>query len=461
MFFALLVLCTAGFVSVHNTVNADKAAVSIEETLIYGDKSAADGILIDFLNHYKMHMHWSTQYLPGTEPTVYSSFRFTPSEKRRSEPGDPRHISFYADSYNFGMSTSSSFDLWDENEMRGQGALFRDVAERTPNGAERTEFLDVRDYYTYVPTDFSINFDGFHYTKYPQSHLPADYAKYASLDEALPKFLKIPIPEEATVEVSVTKDNMGSVKRLSIAFVSENGFAMRICPVRSDDAIYFTFNSLAGDGTPIDTSEMAEGYGIYRIPIMHYGEGSGWAALGNEMKNVFPLDPSINVKNMYITKDGTTIMLMTAEENSFFITVIDIASMKVIQKFKVCNFATGYVQLFQYDNFMLFNVDDSKLVVVETADGELMKVAAVIDKNNEVTKNKDFSLGYSTVGADWNGEKLLITVFSRNVSAVESPEFLLYVYDKEKPIFAASYKTSLDNCDYNYPTDIRGSFLKK
>ena len=61
VFTVLVLFCCTVFVSVASVVNSDKEKVEIKKNLLYGDKSAAEGLEITTLNHMGYKLYWGNR----------------------------------------------------------------------------------------------------------------------------------------------------------------------------------------------------------------------------------------------------------------------------------------------------------------------------------------------------------------------------------------------------------------
>ena len=60
LFVLLLILSTVGICYFYTTVNAQKNKVTLTETVLAGDPSAAEGVTVDVKTHYDNHLFWNT-----------------------------------------------------------------------------------------------------------------------------------------------------------------------------------------------------------------------------------------------------------------------------------------------------------------------------------------------------------------------------------------------------------------
>ncbi|NLM62086.1 MAG: hypothetical protein GX193_08435, partial [Clostridiales bacterium] len=58
----LLVLSLSGVIIAHGMVDESKDAVVLDETVLYGDKSAAEGLSVNIRVHCNNRLFWDTTY---------------------------------------------------------------------------------------------------------------------------------------------------------------------------------------------------------------------------------------------------------------------------------------------------------------------------------------------------------------------------------------------------------------
>ena len=144
---ALTVLSGAVLIGGSAWVAEEKEDLDYTEELLYGSGKAAEGLTVRSLTTVNGHLHWDTRLHLGEAPAWDVDFSFTPQSRWYREPSQS-HLVVDIKS-NIGMSSSSSIDFWDEQEISFLAQAFQDVADRTANGGERTETLPLADYLDY------------------------------------------------------------------------------------------------------------------------------------------------------------------------------------------------------------------------------------------------------------------------------------------------------------------------
>ena len=243
---------------------------------------------------------------------------------------------------------------------------------------------------------------------------------------AINDFFRIPLSGEYSVEYSIDKT---IPKQSTVGVQMYVDYSLNAGGVVTEDACYFTFNTVTDSGAVVDTSLIPEGYGIYRLPY----EGSKLDF--DAMKMVYALDPAERYDSMTLSGDGERLRLLTWQGEDLMLTVIDIASMTQLQKVKLLTASEDwYDDVIPYDDFLLILQDryhsgqDTVTVWAEQPDGR-MTHALTADVGYEVFPE---------------GEKLFL--FSRYENAVDYRDGKLMVA-KHRLIKQDDRYLNADYCD--------------
>ena len=72
----LLVLAVGSVSAIGSIVYEQRDDVTIREYVIYGDKSAAEGITVVNQTHMRYHLFWETTYHVGEKPLCETNYKF-------------------------------------------------------------------------------------------------------------------------------------------------------------------------------------------------------------------------------------------------------------------------------------------------------------------------------------------------------------------------------------------------
>jgi hypothetical protein len=160
-----LLISAGTFVVAYDEVDRGKDAVALQETVLFGDKSEAEGIVIDCNTTLNYYLFWNTRFIVGETPDIHTDFTFFRIQRQEDWPETVGGVQFDVVGVNSSLNTLDVFSLGSEelsNEGRyGLAKMFLDVASRTPAGEDHKETVYLKDYYEYYPISVSLDLPGF------------------------------------------------------------------------------------------------------------------------------------------------------------------------------------------------------------------------------------------------------------------------------------------------------------
>lgn len=422
----LLVLAAGALCYAHGLVDEGKDKVTIDETVLYGDKSVTEGITVDIRAHCDDRLFWDTRYAVGENPEISTDFTFSQAQIYTRRTFSNRGIYFDGSFGDFGIKTTGSLDMSDES------APVKDVASRTESGEEHTEIIYLKDYYDFYP--ISVEFDRFLIGFAVNEELLALFADY---------FL-VPVYPEHKAEISIRKNAAGDVGGIGLSTIKDGSVSLESESVVTDDSCFFTLSFRTEDGKLLDTSFIPGGYGIYHFPL-HNNGGDDKILAADELQMVFAIDEErAEVVTLQTNTDKSRLLLVTIEDGSYMLTVIDAETMTQLQKLELLKVVEDSVfrDLYIYDDFIVSAVND----------GRFMLLAADATGNYEVRFTANFNekeeLGYifsNKVSMDYNGEALAVAAFQDGWYEPQNfCSFYLAVYDDTGLTYSGKYIHGLD-----------------
>ena len=262
---AALVLSCGVLAAGHLSLSARRDAVTLEETTLLGDISAAEGIQVDIRTELMNQLFWDTQYTAGTSPAIHTDYTHYWSRQPNYWEWDRDWDVLQADYLgSYGVTDRE----WETEDKYGMQKPYNDVASRCPAGTENyTERVRLRDYYEYFPIYVST-----------ADILPEDGGSYylndgESVEMMMQDFLRsqfrFPVPEDLWIEISIDKDPEGSVSSVGTSFFDDYSWEqLEISAIRTDAGLYFTLSpGKRADGTAPDFSHCTVERGLYFLPI--------------------------------------------------------------------------------------------------------------------------------------------------------------------------------------------------
>lgn len=422
----LLTLALAAFVWMHQEVGAAAGQVELCEVALFGDSSALPHTALKLRLTCDDHLFWNTEFHPGSAEKPRTSFAYSQSAIRE-ERIYPATAQLYI-SGNFGIS--GKIDLMDTDSLETPLAPARDVASRTPAGETRTEHLRLIDYYDCFPLVFDM-------------HIPG--AKLRLTEEtrrAVANYFRFPVPEDYTVQVSVRKDNEGNVVELEHnADFRQDGVVFALSAV-AEERCFLTFT---GDGgRTVDTRLLPGGNAIYELPIKKVEENGRDVLIPqpDQLRPVFPLGAqSTEIHSLQLSQDDETLLLLTREEGTLTLTVIDLEGMQLVQKLPLMQMDEdaylGY--LWDCDDFLLISVDDGSAALLERGEDGRYRAEFAVDL---AYQEEFFYALRSDVALAYDGDTLLMAAYQTEPN--NDCGFYLAAWNRGGMIYAGRYDNSLD-----------------
>lgn len=451
LFLALLSLCLIGA-----SVQQEKDRITITEQARFGDPSLARHATLSLSAQMNEHQLWNMTYPIGGVPTT--EYRFSAKELEFEHKVTYNGIQLYEDiPFGYDLRTSPE-------ETTGIQRAYRELYDATAPGTKGTKIVRLQDYYEYYPIRMEIDLPGtlWHTVNYDDLD-ERDDINQRKVWDAFREFFKIPIPENLPAfEISITKDESG--KEIGIGSSSpakyEDGYALYSEATYTSNACFFTLNNRMGDGY-VDTSLIPGGYGIYRfsytkvrneqntkgnVTIFHPGYLTGVDA--DSLVMVYPLEQHIQVRAMFVNPEETRLLLLTDEKNGVYLTVIDIATMTELQKFRITD--NAHVSLNQQDDFIILFYEQ-KFSVFSVDEHGLYTPAITADQ--PVMTDDTFAHINTYSAMDFDGTYLVMAdvLPSEHYYALQTCHFCLAVYDRTGLRYYGEYQNSLSvNPDTNY-----------
>lgn len=506
LFIALILLAVTVVYYGQTSLMAERDQVQITEHILYGDKSVVEGVTLQMKNHCQNQMFWDTTYVLGETPKISTDYTFC-------QEAEDSYRYWYYGTVTFEDESTRMYN-WDENhlqeEMEGIEVAVQELCDSIGPSERGETLVYIKDYVDYYPFsvfvsgdfDTEKNVENF-YIDMSEPELESElfYAEkqsgknYSYSKEAVEKlkkklewlkifqeFFKIPVLDTEVCAIAVEKDSQGNV--LGYGYTAINGggssnnvespelpndedydaFCFETRSTLSNGNAYFTFNTHSYNDVVVDTSLIPGGYGIYHFP---YDESKN-EIYPEKLQMVYPLDPNIIIQDLTIDQRGEHLLLFTEEDDGIYMSVIDIATMKLEDKIVVSQlgeddtfYGIDYYSLFE--DYMVVNTFGELVVFTIDEEGNYKREFEVSRKVLE-SHNMDETGNTQIAGADtvydWDGEKLVFANHIYNVNGYMGCNFYVGVVDEKGLQYFASYDTSLCSTpskdengyyNYNYP----------
>ncbi|MDF3001071.1 MAG: hypothetical protein K0Q48_1190 [Bacillota bacterium] len=429
----LLALSTGIFHYAFGFVSEGKDAISVKETVLYGDRCAAEGVTVMNQTHYGYHMFWNTTYRMGSDLSVESDYRYSQAQEREDEVR-PSELQLYTN-INFAMSGDIDLSKDDWDDLPRQAAV--DVAKRTPNGETYEEELFLADYYRFYPVTLEVYLSEGRNTLYSAQHDMADY-------------FKIPVPQDHKVRVAITKGNNGAVNYVEQSSIKGDFRISAGSAAVTESGGYFAI-SVSGENDEQITLPAGIS-GIYFLPFTETKEG-----IESSLENLhrgYPLKETEQVLNLIKDPKEERLLLFTRENKAVMLSVIDMETMELIQKSKLgeAEEDLGLWNVKEYDSFLVVTLSDYHFLLLQRGSDGLfaLKFAGNFNQYGKIGEK----LQLDTAAMDFDGSHLAVAAYQPYTSSRQgsgeyqyfaSHSTYLMIYDKDGLVFAGQYDQSSDD----------------
>ena len=434
----------------HLAINSQRDGVTVTETALTGDPAAAAGVTVTDRWSWNGDLFWETRYGPGRETETDFAFRPGGSASVR-----PLEFQLASASFNGGMSGSDLLaeetKIWDDWAMDSFSfyleRLARKAADTAGPGETVTKTVRLAEEFSLLPLSVDLQVwddDG-------ERVLVRSWGQEGGT-ELITGFFSIPMPEDAAVEVSVTKDLEGKVVEInssdltSIPWVGGTGM---VFPGEKGAEGYVLFTLNTGSEAPADLSHVKEGQGLY---LLRYGAcpaGEGNSASGGtaftELHTVYPFQEGETFQCMNRSPSGDQVLLATRVGEELVLTVLSPDGSQVLQRLSLgVSPEAGVSQLYPYEDWLGAYLSDGTFLVLGRGEAGYTRELAV--NLLELAKFPTFSPWNLTL--DYDGQRLAAAVLTEEYPESEAgvwvrPETLagLQVFDREGTLlYAARYE---------------------
>lgn len=457
--FILLLIVSIGSVSVlSSTVYKEHNDVTFKETVLYGDSSVAEGLHVLRKSRYLENIYWDTSVELGAviETDTTHSFYPTMQTYEYPEPHDGLE-----------MQTNFITDMYESDYLRGLSLAYKEALDSLEPGAKKEFTVYLKDYVEYYDFDVFYDFPNYFTWSFNTGGIvnPVIYEQYddPQLDDnwALKNYFKIPVLDDATHTFTMEKASIGHNIYNSY---NDNHYNINPICALSEDMCYFIISSKSFNGDIVDLSLLPDGYGIFAFPYNSNGREFTDALEIDKLSVVYPLDPDINRIRLEINDDKTHLLVYSIENNQIWLSVIEIASMKEVQKLMIYECRENYRPPFSYDNGLII-VDDyteDRITLFTENENHLFEFQFSCS-SSEKHIGKRYLANFK---ADYNGEYLVFgdTNPRPNGNNHDWSDFYLRIYNEDGLQYYGKYENSLDsgldndNWDYPVRTDHHDSF---
>ena len=448
----VIVLCVGLGVTGFVRLNESGKQIRYEETVLYGDKSAIDGLTLVHQLYAQIaengrYLYWDTTYRPASG---IAEAEYTYREKKLETPVESKEYLSIRANASGGVHTTGTIDLEKEGGVWAQVLL--DVAERAGEELSYSESVNLNDYFEYYPLSISVNIGTL--------QIYSDSGMWNSDLEQWMKILqdefRVSIPEKSNyVKVEIFKRTDGGVYAYSISPVEWSPSFSTYSLVTEKDC-YFLVKRREED---VASSQVMGFWAIYRIPYETTEDAvdrEKTVLHMEEMEKLVSGDSEISLHDINYNEKWDQIEIVYTEEFSTCnLMVVDgkTGENRIIPLTFKGEWQSIY-KIYHYDDFMIITLgeDGEKgfVLINQTDEGDYQKVfEGEFPKENissdMIVDTSWFISPYNTIGADYDGKRLAIAAaaYEYKDESLEKCGIHLVAYEEGEMIFHGLYVSSL------------------
>ncbi|MEG2000239.1 MAG: hypothetical protein RR053_02430 [Evtepia sp.] len=425
----LLLLSVGGICASFYIVDAKQNALTIKETVLFGDKAAAEGIQVAYRMNEQKQLFWDAEYTVGERSTVHTKYRFT----QVRQPDDRRVFPNVRISDPIGFKLSASVaDLKTPSLKNFERSSYvskpaEEVETRTMPGETREETFFIRDYCEFYPITMQV-------------YIPIDdrqkigETEVVAFDWKCSDYFKIPISPMHKIKVAVTKDEMG--KTLEVTSESDSGdinFMPQV--VRTTSGLFCTLtlnDAHTGENVPMP-QELS---GIHFIPMEDIQDNHE----PKSARMVYPLNPQ-TTRVVRLEKSFTQeqLLLLTEENDQIMLSVLSADGKQLLHKMEVCKAArkAEVLAIKQYDKLSMICFSDGTFVLLTNDTSGVYAVAM----RGSFKEFKPIAEILDTMALDYDGRRLAVVCYQ----CERRYGTYLLVYEKNALRYAGQYNPTIDS----------------
>ena len=363
---AVVLLLTASLGIVWAVVESRADQITYTENILLGDVSAAEGITVDTRYEYQNHMVWFSQHRPAETMETDTEFRYYVEQAQFDQERRYTGINMNIIDTTYINWDWEVRDLADDSGLEGLMKAYYDLYHATEQGELTNTYIRYADYCEYYPLQIHVDGGKENYG-YWDPYTKDRYGEYdADIGKIFNDYFKIPVMEDDWVQVVIDKRHSGYVSEsvdITNSRKGEDYCQISGCGTATEDAIYFTFNATTNSGSPLDTSLIPGGYGLYAL--YQSAEGVDYESL----RTLRPLDDSYYSMDMWVVEVRKYLMVQMEKEDIWYLSVMDLETMETLQQIELMEQdPEQYCWVSAQDGFILSVIEQVSVTVYEQND---------------------------------------------------------------------------------------------
>lgn len=469
IFLIISFLCLTGFTYAVIKSLCNKNSLTITETTRVGDAAKAEGLRITFSawpaiegtsadgGYMKMEPKaWDSTIYYGKAGAAVS-YQLVPADEAYQNERDEQYWARLAERYmarndGTGIRGWNNFSTlyFQEVILKDEAFLEKWEAAGSPSTIRLADYYECYPefFYDILPYDMGLGYgSGFYYVrKIREGHLvltednlksePVSQTEAAEVFLKFSELLKIPVLSDEQWQLSEgTQSDWRPI--------GKKYYCPEFYNVGNEEALFFTFDAKAKDGSCVDTSMLPGGYGIYKIPTYHeVRNGINFQLYEyDKLQMFYPIKQDWSILKLGITLNGKALLLVYAADGECHARIMDSATAETLADFILgseAEFMSGNgTELVLKDDYIVLKLlkqENSRIFVIGQSEGGQWEV---LMQTTAYASQHDITL--HDVAFDVNR---LAEVSYKNGS------FQIIVYSKDGTEYQGEVQTSLRIDDY-------------
>ena len=454
----LLIIAVCGISFAAGQIKALGNNVTIKETVLAGDKTAAEGITVTTKTKYReitshKDIFWETDYTIGN-PDEGNRIKSQVKVEKREEYRDDtvrtylNMDDFYAGGYWTGYGDASYEDATVYAGFEGTipRKMIDDIIKRTPAGGVYEDQIKMNAYVDFYPVELygdCLNGD--------------EIVEIAHANDIA--YFQIPVPDIDVRLIKAEKDEQGNLTEMRIE--SMYRFLLKGSAVAFDNHAYLMLSDMhywSEDDGIENSYPLPEGYsGIHCVPLstdneesVSYtdGENPTVRAWFKDAELLCSADKLSGAFRMVQGLNPEELLVFREEDGRVYMTVLDTTTKAVKQDLfllnhKLVNEDFAYDEKVMTDgNHIIITFGTNKICAMESAQGRYQVIIAdTLENLGILTTIDEHSAAFV-----FDEDKLYFAILSEKPKSefVTGSSYHLLVYEKGKRVFTGFYENSLD-----------------
>lgn len=389
--FIIMILTLGGTCFAAVNIYESRDEVTLTEMTAWGNKDFIQDLTMQMNIMYNDRLRWKTMVPMGKPEEAVTEYTSSIT---------PVYADLDRDS-GLSMELFMYTDVVQDNILQGtlEGVTkaYAELAYTIGPNEEAENEIYLKDYMDFYEFTIRLNIPGtdiYRNAEWSNKTRKQEQEKYAI--EKLNEFFKIPVLEDERHSITIGKNEHGEIYHTGTGNGESDLFYMWTFNALAENELYFTFDTHSRDGVVVDTSLIPGGYGIYQLPFDSSLEGSEEnadriSADVDGLKMVYSLDPQINVMHLHLNEKKDRLLLHAEENGKYVVTVIDVSTMKTLQKIEIMEWDKDYgYQVYEDDDFIVSNIhkvqEEGKIEAVvltenEKGEYEIAFISEIQNKN--------------------------------------------------------------------------------